>query len=140
MVSSAKHGGGCCGAYHIYDFSYDKNYVLKEGTLYNATNVAYEDNIDYAYSGSLEWDDNNLEDYLSEGTFLGQIILNQKQIQNKSYQRVLTDFGYRFVTSWVNINTGYRCYLFVHHHQFDDKESSVCPTGFLPLTSQYVRL
>jgi hypothetical protein len=61
-----------------------------------------------------------------DGTFLVQVILTDDQLENSEYVEALKNRGFMFVTSWVNVNTGNRCNLFVLHDQLDDDKSRKC--------------
>lgn len=102
-----EHGGGCCGVSHIFDFptlSVDKDEVEHLNDIISSLLKSLKD-INR---------DENTDDPLWSGEFshLFEIVLTDSQMD--IWAKTLKEKGFKYVTRWLNDNSGNYCNLLVY--------------------------
>lgn len=99
MPNVNEHGGGCCGIQHINEFPSSNVYTPKARREMIAEAVA---------EAISEYDDDDRD--LADWRCALEVVLAEYQIPG--WRKPLEDSGFREVFSFLNDNSGNRCYVF----------------------------
>lgn len=107
-----KHGGNCCGVFHIFDFPENPKWrkgataqTWLKDTIENGR--AAQHDVYYRWGG--EDSDTWVED--DEATYAVEAVLAQYQLA--AWEPILIAAGFKMVLSFNNTNSGNDCFIFL---------------------------